>query len=69
MEEHSENSNSENTIDAVSTEDANKEISEKLEALHTEDDSKYAISENMAHVKFEEVVKDTSSEFDICNPK
>ena len=53
----------------MSTEDAKKASSEKVEALHTEDNSKYAIGENMVPVRTEEDVEDTSSEFDICNPK
>ena len=40
LEEDPEKSNSENNIDAVSTEDVNKESSENLEALRTEDESK-----------------------------
>ena len=44
LNEDFKKSNSENSIDAVSTEDAKKAISENVEALHTEDDPKYAIS-------------------------
>ena len=39
-----------NNIDAVSTEDAKKASSENMEAMRTEDDSKYTSSDNMVHV-------------------
>ena len=49
----------------MSTEDVNNSRSETLEALRTEDDTKYSRSENMV----QEDVEEASSEFDICNPK
>ena len=49
----------------MSTEDVNNARSETLEALHTEDDTKYARSENMV----QDDVEDASSDFDIYNPK
>ena len=39
-----------NNIDAVSTEEAKKASSENMEAMRTEDKSKYASSDNMVHV-------------------
>ena len=47
LEEDDKKSNSNNNIDAVSTEDVNNARSETLEALCTEDDTKYARSDNM----------------------
>ena len=65
LEEDAEKSNSNKNIDAVSTEYLKNARSETLEALRTEDDTKYAGSENMV----QEDVKEASSEFDICNLK
>ena len=61
MEEDENNSNSNKNIYAVSTEDVNNARSETLETLRTEDDTRYAISDNMV----QEDVEETSSEFDI----
>ena len=44
LEEDDKKSNSNNNIDAVSTEDVNNARSETLEALRTEDDTNYARS-------------------------
>ena len=65
LEEDAEKSNSNKNIDTVSTQNVNNARIETLEALRTEDDTKYAGSENMV----QEDVKEASSEFDICNPK
>ena len=43
-----------NNIDAVSTEDAKKASSENMEAMCTEDDTKYEISDNIMPVTTEE---------------
>ena len=47
LEKDADKSNSNKNIDAVSTEEVKNARSENLEALHTEDDTKYARSENM----------------------
>ena len=47
LEEDADKSNSNNNIYAVSTEDVKNTRSETLEALFTEDYTKYARSENM----------------------
>ena len=61
LEKDANNSNSENNIDVVSTEDKNKAISENVEALRTKYGSKYAISDNMVPVQTEDKVEDTRS--------
>ena len=61
LEEDTKKSNSNNNIDAVSTQDVNNARSETLEALCTEDDTKYARSDNMVQEDVEEAI----SEFDI----
>ena len=53
LEEDNQKQNSENNIDSVSTEDAKKAISENVETIRTEDDSKYTRIENMLPVKIE----------------
>ena len=62
-------SHSEKNINSVLTEDTKKAIDENMEALSTEDDSKYSSSDTMVHVWIKDHVKYTSSESDICNPK
>ena len=51
------------------TEDKKKARSENLDALSTENESKYAMSENMVHVRTEEEIRETSSDFDIYKTK
>ena len=53
-EEDAKNENSDNNVDAVSIEDEKKEDREILKALHTEDDAKYASSENMLPIPTED---------------
>ena len=53
LEEDADKSNKNNNIYAVSTEDTKKASYENIEALQTEDDLKYSISENMAPVQTE----------------
>ena len=65
LEQDVDKSNSNNNIYAVSTEDVKSARSETLDALRTEDDTKYARSENMVQDDIEEEI----SEFYICNPK
>ena len=65
MEEEDEKLNSNNNIDAVSTEDVKNARSETVEALRTEDDTKFEGIDNMVQGNVEEA----SIEFDICNPK
>ena len=65
LEEDAEKSNSNKNIDAVSTDYLKNARSEALEALRTEDDTKYARIDNMV----QEEVEGASTEFDICNPK
>ena len=65
LEEDANNSNMNKNIYAVSTEDVKNARSETLEALCTEDDKKYARSENMV----QEYIEEESGEIDICNPK
>ena len=69
LEDDAYKANSDKNICAVPTEYAKKSNSENVEALHTEYESKYAISESMLPIPTEEDIKETISEFYICNPK
>ena len=69
LKNDADKANSDRNVDSVSTEDVKKASNENVEALHTKDDTKYSISENMAPLKTEEEVEEVSSKFYICNSK
>ena len=53
----------------MSTKYAKKSINENVEAVCTDYDSNYIGSHNIICVQTEQDIEETSSEFDICNPK
>ena len=61
LKEYTKKANRDTNVYAVSTEDANKAISENVDAIPTEDESKEVSTKNMLHVPTEEDIKETIS--------
>ena len=69
FENDPEKENTDNNINAVSTENKKKEIRKNVKALLNEDDAKYSGSENMVTFPTEENDEGAISWFDCCNLK